>query len=96
RAGKMKLASGMLQPDVRKGLIRLFTSPEDQLLHFTWTSRSNGIETVEDDRILFPGDATFSYVEQARNNPKNNRVYVLKFVDSNEKMFFWMQEPNPD
>ena len=36
----------------------------------------SNIETVEDDRILFPGDATFSYVEQARNNPKNNRVYV--------------------
>ena len=34
--------------------------------------------------MLFPGDAVFSYVEQARNNPKNSRVYVLKIAQNNQ------------
>mmetsp|Transcript_24507 Transcript_24507/g.58361 ORF Transcript_24507/g.58361 Transcript_24507/m.58361 type:complete len:346 (+) Transcript_24507:38-1075(+) len=92
RAGKMKLNGGQLRPDNRKGVVRLAVSPEDQLLHLTWTSRENGV--VEDDRMIFPGDATFSYVEQARGNAKNPRVYVLKFSDSTERLFFWMQEPS--
>jgi hypothetical protein len=41
--------------------------------------------------IIFPGEATFTYVEQARGNPKNPRVYMLKFPGSGEKLFFWMQ-----
>ncbi len=40
------------------------------------------------------GDATFAYVEQARGNAKNSRVYVLKFSNSSERLFFWMQEPS--
>ena len=44
--------------------------------------------------IIFPGEATFAYVEQARSNPTNPRVYLLKLAGSNEKMFFWMQEPD--
>jgi len=46
--------------------------------------------------IIFPGDATFSYVEQARNNKTNNRVYALKFASTKKVHFFWMQEPNAD
>jgi len=94
KAGKMKLVGTMLQPDQRKGMLRLFTSPEDQLLHLTWTSRETGV--MEDDRMIFPGDAEFKYVEQARNNPKNPRVYVLKFQGSAERLFFWMQSPKAD
>ncbi len=41
--------------------------------------------------IIFPGEASFTYVEQARTNPKNPRVYLLKFAGSDEKLFFWMQ-----
>eukprot|EP00287_Rhodomonas_sp_CCMP768_P032090 CAMPEP_0202853860 /NCGR_PEP_ID=MMETSP1389-20130828/90702_1 /ASSEMBLY_ACC=CAM_ASM_000865 /TAXON_ID=302021 /ORGANISM="Rhodomonas sp., Strain CCMP768" /LENGTH=370 /DNA_ID=CAMNT_0049532427 /DNA_START=31 /DNA_END=1143 /DNA_ORIENTATION=+ len=92
RAGKMKLVSGQLRPDNRKGMVKLAQSPEDQLLHLTWRNRENGV--VEDDRIIFPGDATYAYVEQARGNSKNSRVYVLKFSDSAERLFFWMQEPS--
>lgn len=34
------------------------------------------------------------YVEQARNNKTNNRVYALKFTSTPKKVhFFWMQEP---
>eukprot|EP00802_Teleaulax_amphioxeia_P020609 Tamp_20902.p1 GENE.Tamp_20902~~Tamp_20902.p1 ORF type:complete len:340 (+),score=103.74 Tamp_20902:2-1021(+) len=94
KAGKMKLIGTRLTPDKRKGTLRLFNSPEDTLLHLTWTSRETGV--MEDDRIIFPGDAEFKYVEQARNNPKNPRVYVLKFQGSTERLFFWMQNPSAD
>ena len=34
------------------------------------------------------------YVEQARDNKTNNRVYALKFTSTPKKVhFFWMQEP---
>ena len=46
--------------------------------------------------MIFPGDAEFKYVEQARNNPKNSRVYVLKFQGSSERLFFWMQNPSAE
>ena len=121
KAGKMKLIGTRLTPDKRKGTLRLFNSPEDTLLHLTWTSREVRLRpccvgcsraappltlapgpdarpgprrqtgVMEDDRIIFPGDAEFKYVEQARNNPKNPRVYVLKFQGSTERLFFWMQ-----
>jgi hypothetical protein len=42
------------------------------------------IGALQDDFMLFPGDAVFSYVEQARNNAKNNRVYVLKIAQNNQ------------
>eukprot|EP00960_Hanusia_phi_P050070 759977-Hanusia_phi.AAC.7 len=102
----MKLANRMLQPDTRKDCLhRQMTSSFISRGHqgrMDWASCLIRLlleltsQKVEDDRILFPGDATFTYVEQARNNAKNSRVYVLKFVDSNEKMFFWMQEPKAD
>ena len=44
--------------------------------------------------IIFPGDASFGYVEQAKENKTNNRVYALKFTSTPKKVhFFWMQEP---
>jgi hypothetical protein len=44
--------------------------------------------------IIFPGEATFGYVEQAKENKTNNRVYALKFTATPKKVhFFWMQEP---
>jgi hypothetical protein len=36
---------------------------------------------------------TCRYVEQARNNKTNNRVYALKFTSTPKKVhFYWMQE----
>ena len=41
---------------------------------------------TEDDRILFPGDAEFSYIEAARANISNKRVYeTLKPETRNPK-----------
>ncbi len=53
RAGKMTLSDGMLRADTRRGLVVFGQSPEDELLHLTWTCRENGV--LEDDCIIGPG-----------------------------------------
>jgi len=93
KCGKMKKADGetRVTPDMRKGKLTV-KADQDQLMHVIWTNREQGIE--EDDMIIFPGDATFGYVDEARNNKTNNRVFALKFTSTPKKVhFFWMQEP---
>jgi len=89
RAGKMFREGNLVKPDTRKGLIYLNQSPEDSLMHFYWKDRSTN--KVEDDLIIFPFEAEFSKVKQSKD-----RVYILKFQSSNQKLFFWMQEPKAD
>jgi len=89
RAGKMFREGNLVKPDTRKGLIYLNQSPEDSLMHFYWKDRSTN--KVEDDLIIFPQEAEFSKVQQSKD-----RVYILKFHSSQQKLFFWMQEPKAD
>jgi len=89
RAGKMFKEGNLVKPDTRKGLIYLNQSPEDSLMHFYWKDRSTN--KVEDDLIIFPFEAEFSKVKQSKD-----RVYILKFQSSSQKLFFWMQEPKAD
>jgi len=89
RAGKMYREGNMVKPDTRKGLIYLNQSPEDSLMHFYWKDRSTN--KVEEDLIIFPFEAEFSKVKQSKD-----RVYILKFQSSSQKLFFWMQEPKAD
>ncbi|KAG4095583.1 adhesion regulating molecule [Neocallimastix lanati (nom. inval.)] len=89
RAGKMFREGNMVKPDTRKGLIYLNQSPEDSLMHFYWKDRSTN--KVEEDLIIFPYEAEFSKVKQSKD-----RVYILKFQSSSQKLFFWMQEPKAD
>ncbi|PAV16909.1 adhesion regulating molecule [Pyrrhoderma noxium] len=67
-----------------KGAISLYY--EDGLLHFKWQNRETGV--VEDDLILFAQDASFTKVSQS----PNGRTYLLKFLSSNGKHFFWFQD----
>ncbi|KAI0712137.1 proteasome complex subunit Rpn13 ubiquitin receptor-domain-containing protein [Earliella scabrosa] len=78
-------STNFVDPDPTKGAI-LLQNGEDGLLHFIWKNRSNN--EVEEDLILFPGDATFVKVEQSAWG----RTYVLKFSSSNQRHFFWMQD----
>ncbi|KAI0770271.1 proteasome complex subunit Rpn13 ubiquitin receptor-domain-containing protein [Fomes fomentarius] len=77
--------TNFVDPDPTKGAI-LIQNGEDTLLHFIWKNRSNS--EVEEDLILFPGDATFAKVEQSAWG----RTYVLKFSSSNQRHFFWLQD----
>ncbi|KJA24058.1 hypothetical protein HYPSUDRAFT_39191 [Hypholoma sublateritium FD-334 SS-4] len=73
-----------VEPSPTKGAIYL-TNGEDGLLHFIWKNRATN--TIEEDLILFPFDASFVKVAQS-----TGRIYVLKFSSSNQRHFFWMQD----
>ncbi|KAG0307465.1 hypothetical protein BGZ97_000379 [Linnemannia gamsii] len=77
-----------VKPDATKGLV--YMEEEDGLLHFFWRNRTTN--AVEDDLILFPGDAELLKVDECTTG----RVLVLKFKSSSQKLFFWLQESNPD
>ena len=92
KAGKMLLtgpnSAGKFNctADKRKGTVSLVSTP-DSLLHFRWTDRTSG--NVEDDRIIFPGDATFKSVKTGRDD---DRVFLLKLNSGGPNFMYWMQE----
>uniref|UniRef100_A0A1X7V801 Uncharacterized protein n=1 Tax=Amphimedon queenslandica TaxID=400682 RepID=A0A1X7V801_AMPQE len=88
RAGKMTLSGTTVSPDVRKGLV--YMKYEDSLMHFCWKDRGSG--KLEDDFIIFPGDAKLLRVSQCTTG----RVFLLKFKDNGRKYFYWLQEPKDD
>lgn len=59
---------------------------DDGLLHFCYKDLATG--HLEDDLIIFPGDASFHDV--------NDRVHVLKFNSSSARHFYWHQDPELD
>ncbi|KAF9373276.1 hypothetical protein BGX21_004511 [Mortierella sp. AD011] len=67
-----------------KGLVYL--EREDGLMHFYWKDRET--QEVQEDLILFPGDAEFSFVPQCTTG----RVALLRFKSSSQKLFYWLQE----
>ncbi|KAG0089008.1 adhesion regulating molecule 1 [Podila epicladia] len=77
-----------VKPDATKGLV--YMDEEDGLMHFYWKNRDTN--TVDDDLILFPGDAELVTVPQCTTG----RVLVLQFKSSSQKLFFWLQEANAD
>lgn len=76
----------LVSADTRRGRIAMIRT--DGLLHFRWENRSNN--EIEDDRIIFPGDAVFKRVKTGR---ENDRVYMLSF-QSGQKFMYWMQDVN--
>lgn len=88
RAGRMQFVSGRVQPDARKGTVRIIRT-DDGLLHFQWLDRTTG--AVEEDQIVFPEEAVFEKVTQSAG-----RVYLLRFKNDDRKFFFWMQEPKQE
>jgi len=73
----------LVTPEKRRGQILLVK--KNDLLHFQWKDRSSGI--VEDDRIVFPSDASFKKVKTG----KEDRVYLLQ-VGGTTRFMFWMQD----
>ncbi|KAH9841604.1 adhesion regulating molecule [Rhodofomes roseus] len=77
--------TNFIDAEPTKGAI-ILQNGEDGLLHFMWKGRSTN--NVEEDLILFPGEATMVKVDQSAWG----RTYVLKFSSSNQRHFFWMQD----
>ncbi|KAF9318217.1 adhesion regulating molecule 1 [Linnemannia elongata] len=79
-----------LSPGMHPTSRLVYMEEEDGLLHFFWKNRTTNL--VEDDLILFPGDAELLKVDECTTG----RVVVLKFKSSSQKLFFWLQESNAD
>ncbi|KAF9963532.1 hypothetical protein BGZ65_002552 [Modicella reniformis] len=77
-------STNTILPDPTKGLV--YMEEEDGLMHFYWKNRATN--TVDDDLILFPGDAELTVVPECTTG----RVLVLQFKSSSQKLFFWLQE----
>ncbi|KAG0375787.1 adhesion regulating molecule 1 [Mortierella sp. AD032] len=86
KAGRCFRTTGTdtVKPDPTKGLVYL--EEEDGLMHFFWKNRTSG--EIEDDLILFPGDAELIAVPQCTTG----RVVMLQFKSSSQKLFYWLQE----
>ncbi|KAL1523294.1 hypothetical protein AB1Y20_018243 [Prymnesium parvum] len=84
KAGKMTLVATTVTADPRKGLLILRKS-DDGLMHLIWQERTTG--TIEDDLIVFPGDATLRQIPAC----KDGFAMVLEFA-TGRKLFFWSQE----
>lgn len=83
-AGKCIYDGNIIKPDKRKGKLRLYRA-SDELLHMQWINRETN--KVEDDLIVIE-DVFLKKIEEC----KTGRVYLLKFIVSDKKMFFWMQD----
>lgn len=83
-AGKCIYDGNMLKPDKRKGKLVLYKA-YDNLCHVQWISRENN--KVEDDLIIID-DAYLKRIEEC----KTGRVYMLNFIYSGKKLYFWMQD----
>ncbi|KAF9354344.1 hypothetical protein BGX26_007818 [Mortierella sp. AD094] len=88
KAGRCFRTTGTntVKPDPAKGLVYL--EKEDGLMHFYWKNRET--DEIQDDLILFPGDAEFIFVPQCTTG----RVAVLQFKSSSQKLFYWLQDAN--
>ncbi|OCB89865.1 adhesion regulating molecule [Sanghuangporus baumii] len=86
KAGRYMRRAGtnFLDAAPTKGAIIMYI--DDGLVHFQWKNRETN--EVNEDLILFSQDASFSKVSEA----PGGRTYVLKFMSSNEKHFFWLQD----
>ncbi|KAG8818715.1 hypothetical protein FRC19_010365 [Serendipita sp. 401] len=81
-------STSWVDPQPTKGLLGLALG-DDGLLHLTWKNRETN--AVEDDLIIIPGDASFHKVTES----PSGRVFVLKFDSSDQKHFYWLQDPSP-
>lgn len=89
RAGVLNrdTSSNQVTADPRPGTFQIMTSLEDGLVHIQWKPRGN--EEAEQDLILISGEAE---MKQVMSCPASARVYVLKWRDSDTRLFLWMQE----
>ncbi|KAF8526090.1 adhesion regulating molecule [Gautieria morchelliformis] len=91
KAGRLQRRenTNWLDPALTKGALQLLVA-DDGLLHFQWRNRVTN--TIEDDLIIFPSEASFEKVSQAAGG----RTYVLKFTSSNQRHFYWLQDASTE
>ncbi|KAJ1982077.1 hypothetical protein H4R34_001837 [Dimargaris verticillata] len=80
--------SNWVIPDPRKGVL-YFKMTDDGLTHLCWKERRT--QVTKEDLIVFPDEAEFIKCKQTKD-----RVYVLRFKASSQRLFFWMQSSHPE
>ena len=80
KAGKLTQSGTTVTADPRKGLLLLQKS-DDDLMHLIWKDRSSN--TVEDDLIIFQGDATLKHLPQC----KTGYAMLLEFTTGRKSLF---------
>lgn len=93
KAGKCTLSpqtdgSFLVTPDVKKGLISILRG-NDGVTHFRWIDRASS--AVVDDYVVTRDDVVFKAVNTGRSA---DRVFILKWKNSNNRHMFWMQHKN--
>ncbi|KAF2074364.1 hypothetical protein CYY_004340 [Polysphondylium violaceum] len=87
KAGRAALKDKTVTSDARKGYLKFGITPE-RLICVQWRPRDSS--AYEDEYYFAPGDLKFVKVPAC----KTGRMYYLYFSDSNQREFFWSQEPN--
>lgn len=82
--------SNRVTADPRKGTFQIITLA-DGLMHMQWQPRNS--ETAEEDLILFGTAET--EMKLCNSCPDSARVYVLRWREGDQRMFFWMQGKDP-
>ena len=59
------------------------------MVQFQWCDAET--KNPIDSLYVFPGDAKFEKVKQSKD-----RVYLLEFVSTQQRFFYWMQEEEKD
>ena len=78
----------MVKPQRRRGLLRIVQDPSGmKSLQWCDADTKNPIDNV----YVFPGDCKFEKVKQT-----TDRVYLLQFMQSDRKMFYWFQDEEKD
>lgn len=89
KAGILTISGTTVTADERRGKLSLVQG-DDQLLHLLWKTRPQ--DTTEIDLIVMPQSATVEKIPECTTG----RVLYLKFKNSTNRRFFWMQEPKED
>lgn len=90
-AGKLTKqgSSNRVVADARKGVFQIVVTPDEMLTHVQW--RPRGVAEAEDTYTIFPGETELVPVQSSPD-----RVFVLKWKEGSQRLFFWMQTSDPD
>ena len=84
----MSFDGRIVKPERRKGLIRVIKDASG-MTQFQWCDAET--KNPIDSLYVFPGDAKFEKVKQSKD-----RVYLLEFVSTQQRFFYWMQEEDKE
>lgn len=88
KAGRMNYDGKKVTADKRRGTVKVVKDAQG-ITQFQWVEA--GSNNPFQNIMIFPGDAKFEKVKQSKD-----RVYLLEFLQSKQRHFYWMQEKNEE